>query len=123
MDILKSKAQAFLQAVSSNNIREGYDLYVGENFKHHNVYYKGDAESLKTAMEESDKIFPNKKFEIKQMIREGNFVVAHSCAKLNPDEPGYALIHIFRFENEMIVELWDLGQQIPSVLVNENGPF
>jgi predicted SnoaL-like aldol condensation-catalyzing enzyme len=42
---------------------------------------------------------------------------------LKPDDPGIALIHIFRFENEMIIEMWDLGEQIPSELINENGPF
>jgi predicted SnoaL-like aldol condensation-catalyzing enzyme len=123
MDILKSKAKEFLLSVSGSNIKEGYDLYVGRGFRHHNVYFKGDADSLRTAMEENYKMYPDKNLEIKRMIREENLVVVHSFAKLKPDDPGIALIHIFRFENEMIVEMWDLGEQIPSELINENGPF
>jgi predicted SnoaL-like aldol condensation-catalyzing enzyme len=122
-DSLKSKAEAFLRAVSSSKVKEGYELYVGEGFKHHNVYFKGDADSLRTGMEENYKLFPGKTLEIKRVIREEKIVAIHSLVKLQPGDPGYALMHIFRFENEKIAELWDFGQPIPSETVNENGPF
>lgn len=122
-DTLKSKAVAFLRSVSSGNIKEGYDLYVGDGFQHHNVCFKGDANSLRQAMEENFKMYPYKKLEIKRVIREENIVMVHSFAKLTPDDSGIALIHIFRFENDKIAELWDLGQPIPSEVINGNGPF
>ena len=123
MDILKSKAKAFLLSVSSSKVKEGYDLYVGDNFRHHNVYFKGDTDSLRMAMQENYEMYPDKKLEIKRIIREENIVVVHSLAKLKPGDAGITLIHIIRFENEKIVELWDLGQKIPSLAINENGPF
>ncbi len=33
------------------------------------------------------------------------------------------IIHIFRFDNNKIVELWDLGQSLPAEQINENGIF
>ncbi|XDD49268.1 hypothetical protein AB3N59_12705 [Leptospira sp. WS92.C1] len=41
----------------------------------------------------------------------------------NPEEPDIAVVHIFRFEEEKIVELWDLGQFIVKDSPNKNGSF
>jgi len=30
-------------------------------------------------------------------------------------------VHLFRFEGDRIVELWDIGQPIPDSSVNANG--
>ena len=34
-----------------------------------------------------------------------------------------AIVHIFRFEGDKIVEEWDLSPQIPGDAPNENGLF
>tara|TARA_R110000796_G_scaffold88850_3_gene191833 strand:+ start:43799 stop:43912 length:114 start_codon:yes stop_codon:yes gene_type:complete len=34
-----------------------------------------------------------------------------------------AVVHIFRFKKERIIELWDLGQVISKDSPNENGLF
>ena len=34
-----------------------------------------------------------------------------------------AVVHIFRFEQDRVVELWDLGQPISKDSPNENGLF
>lgn len=36
---------------------------------------------------------------------------------------GAAVVHIFRFDDDRIVELWDIGQAVPEASVNENGMF
>jgi hypothetical protein len=30
----------------------------------------------------------------------------------DPEAPGIAVVHIFRFEQDRVAELWDLGQPI-----------
>jgi predicted SnoaL-like aldol condensation-catalyzing enzyme len=42
---------------------------------------------------------------------------------LNPGDSGVATIHIFRFEGDRIVELWDVGQAVPENSLNDNGMF
>ena len=32
-------------------------------------------------------------------------------------------MHIMQFEGDKILELWDFGQAVPEILVNENGMF
>ena len=37
--------------------------------------------------------------------------------------PKIAVVHIFRFEQDRVAELWDLGQPIAADSPNENGMF
>ncbi|RZJ55028.1 MAG: nuclear transport factor 2 family protein [Flavobacterium sp.] len=116
-------AKDFLKLAAKGHSHEAFRLYVGKNFKHHNVYFKGDANTLMLAMDEAARINPNKVIEIHHAIGDKDFVAIHSHVKQNSTDLGVAVVHIFRFEESKIVELWDLGQAVPSKIVNENGMF
>ncbi|WP_407658028.1 nuclear transport factor 2 family protein [Lederbergia citri] len=120
---LKELAVSFLQLVTSGRVDEAYDRYIGPGFSHHNPYFRGDADSLKAAMKENAAVTPNKTFEVKHAIEEGEIVVVHSHIKQKPEDLGAAVVHIFRFNEEQIIEMWDLGQPIPENSPNENGMF
>lgn len=119
----KEIAMAFLNLVVSGKIDEGYDLYVAEEFRHHNPYFKGDRQSLLNAMKENAIANPDKIFEIKRALQDGNLVAVHSHVRQNPGDPGAAVVHIFRFFEDRIVELWDVGMPAPKDNINENGIF
>ncbi|MFZ7942392.1 nuclear transport factor 2 family protein [Neobacillus sp. 19] len=123
MICLKDHAVSFLQLVSSGSIDEAYERYVDQGFCHHNPYFRGDADSLKAAMKENAAETPNKTLVVKHAIEEGDIVAVHSHIKQNPEDHGAAVVHIFRFHADRIVELWDLGQPIPENSPNENGMF
>ncbi|MGI8387479.1 nuclear transport factor 2 family protein [Robertmurraya sp. P23] len=120
---LKEKAVSFLQLVASGKVREAYEKYIESDFRHHNPYFRGDADSFKLAMEENAAQNPNKILEVKLAIQEGDTVAVHSHVKQNPEDLGGAVVHIFRFQNSRIVEMWDIGQPIPEDSPNENGMF
>ncbi|MFT4415481.1 nuclear transport factor 2 family protein [Fredinandcohnia humi] len=120
---LKEKAVSFLQMVATGKVREAYQSYIGPSFRHHNPYFRGDANSLMLAMEENAIKNPQKILEVKLAIQEGNTVAVHSHVRQNPDDLGGAVVHIFRFQDDKIVELWDIGQPIPEDSPNENGIF
>jgi predicted SnoaL-like aldol condensation-catalyzing enzyme len=119
----KDIAASFLQLAASGKIREAYDKYVHPDFRHHNAYFKGDRESLKAAMEEAQKKNPNKALDIKMALEDGDHVAVLSHVKQNPQDRGAAVVHIFRFDGNQVVEMWDLGQPIPENMPNENGMF
>ncbi len=119
----KSAAIQFLNLTSSGLVAEAFDLYLGQEFRHHNINFKGDAGSLKEAMEESALLLPEKKLEIQFAIAEEDRVAVYSKVTIYPGEPGVALVHFFRFSNNKIVELWDLVQTEPDEIINENGMF
>ncbi|PJZ58427.1 nuclear transport factor 2 family protein [Leptospira barantonii] len=120
----KKKATSFLEMAGSGNVQAAYDQFIANNFIHHNQYFKGDRNSLLTAMEEAHKASPNKRIEIKQCFEEGDTVITHSLVvRQNSEEPNIAVVHIFRFEGDKVAELWDLGQLLTKDSPNENGAF
>jgi predicted SnoaL-like aldol condensation-catalyzing enzyme len=119
----KDIALSFLQLVSSGKIQEAYERHVAPEFRHHNPYFKGDAKSLQTGMEENESRFPGKKLRTHLAIAEGDFVSVHSHVVLKAKELELAVVHIFKIQDGKIVELWDVGQQIPKDTQNENGMF
>lgn len=119
----KEKAVSFLRLVASGKVREAYSSHIGPGFRHHNPFFRGDADSLMLAMDESAVKNPQKILEIKRALGEGDIVMVHSHVKQNPEDRGGAVVHIFRFQDGRIVELWDVGQAIPENSPNENGMF
>ncbi len=119
----KNIAVSFLEMASSGKVQEAYSKFVGDGFRHHNPFFEGSAESLQKGMEENAMQNPDKVLEVKRVIEEGDFVMVHGLVRHKPGELGVALVHIFRFENGLIVELWDLGQPVPEKSPNQYGMF
>ena len=119
----KESAVSFLEMAASGKANEAYSKFVGTGFRHHNPFFEGTATALEAGMQENANQNPNKVFEVKRAIAEGDLVVTHSHVRQKPEDLGAAVIHIFRFENGKIVELWDLGQPIPAQSINKNGMF
>jgi predicted SnoaL-like aldol condensation-catalyzing enzyme len=119
----KKAAIEFLRLSASGQVRKAYRSYVGPGFRHHNPYFRGDAETLIAAMEENAAQNPNKVLEVLRVLEDGNLVAVHSRVRLKPDDLGMGLVHIFRFEGDRIVELWDIGQPVPEDSPNEHGMF
>ena len=119
----KDAAVTFLKLAASGKVQEAYYRFVGLEFKHHNPFFEGSAAALSAAMEENANQNPDKTLEVKRAIAEGDFVAVHAHVKHKLNDPGAAVIHIFRFENGRIVELWDLGQPVPESSPNQYGMF
>ncbi|WPO78778.1 ester cyclase [Flavobacterium sp. KACC 22761] len=119
----KEIARDFLKLAANGHSHEAFRLHVGKKFKHHNAYFKGDADTLMLAMEESARTNPNKIFKIHHILEDGNLVAVHSHLKQNSKDIGFAVVHILKFKDDKIIELWDLGQPIPTETINENGMF
>ena len=116
-------AVSFLKLASSGKVNEAYSKYIGVGFRHHNPFFEGSAESLRAGMEENARQSPDKVFTTLRTVSEGDFVVTHSHVQQGPAQRGAVVVHIFRFENGKIIELWDVGQPIPESSLNQNGMF
>ncbi|MDB5260398.1 MAG: polyketide cyclase [Candidatus Nomurabacteria bacterium] len=119
----KDLASSFLKLVTKGNIEEAFAKYISDNFKHHNMYFSSDPDSLKKGMLENQSLHPDKLFEIKHLIEERDIVIAHSHLRFNKEEEGLIVVHIMKFEDGKITEMWDVGQQIPTNSKNELGAF
>jgi predicted SnoaL-like aldol condensation-catalyzing enzyme len=119
----KDTAVSFMRLVGSGKVREAYDRYVDASFRHHNPFFPGDRESLMRAMAENAAKNPEKVLDVKHALGDGNYVAVHSHIRQNARDRGGAAVHVFRFENGRIAELWDVGQPIPEDSANEHGMF
>lgn len=120
----KEAATSFLKMAGSGEVQEAYDRYVAPSFIHHNQYFKGDRQSLLAAMQEASKTTPNKSIEVKHVYEDGDTVITHSLVtRQDPKAPPIAVVHIFRFDQDRVAELWDLGQPIAPDSPNVNGAF
>jgi predicted SnoaL-like aldol condensation-catalyzing enzyme len=117
------KATEFLKMCARGDVRAAYERHVAPDFVHHNAWFPGDRESLLRAMEESAAAEPNKSFEVKQVIDGGDRVAVLSHLQRAGADLEYAVVHIARFADGKIVELWDLGQEIPKDSPNALGMF
>ena len=120
---LKDIAIEFLTLVASGKVVEAYRRHVGEGFRHHNPYFRGDEASLQAAMQANAVSHPHKVLDVQRALQDGDEVAVFSHVRQHPDDSGAAVVHIFRFEGGRIVELWDIGQAVPEDAINEHGMF
>ncbi len=118
----KDIAISFLSNAAIGKLDDAYGL-VSPNFRHHNAYFPGDTASLKAGMADAHKKFPNTKLDVQRAIAEGDTVAVHSRVQHGPDTLPIAVVHIFRFEDNKIAELWDVGMEVPKDSPNKNGVF
>jgi predicted SnoaL-like aldol condensation-catalyzing enzyme len=118
----KDAIQSFLAMVIKGNIERAYELYVHLECRHHNVYHNGDRASLMKGMIENHEKFPKKKFTVKKILEEGDTVMTHSQLLMD-EHTEISVVHIFRFKDGKVIEMWDVGQPIPKDSPNENGAF
>ena len=119
----KDAAVDFLKMVVAGQIDQAYAKHVDLKGKHHNIYTPAGFPALKQGMADNETKFPGKKFDIRHVLEEGDMVATHSKVTLIPGELELGVVHWFRFEGGKIVEMWDIGQQIPKDAVNRDGMF
>ncbi len=119
----KQAAVEFLRLATSGSIDEAYQKYVDMQGKHHNPFFPTGFAALKKGMLDNHARFPNKQLTIKHVLGDGELVAVHSHIVMNPGEKGVATVHLFRFDKNKIVELWDFGQPVPDDSPNQDGIF
>lgn len=119
----KQLAVQFLEAVAAGNIDVAYQKYIASDGKHHNPYFAAGFPALRDGMIENHLQFPNMRLVIKHVTGDGDLVAIHSHVVLKPGETGIAVVHLFRFQGNRIVELWDCGQPVPADSPNQDGMF
>ena len=119
----KQAALSFLKMAASGEVEEAYEKFVHRDFYHHNPYFASDRESLMRGMKENSKQFPDKVFESLRAVQDGNLVAVHGRVRLKSDSPWIALIHVFRFKGNRIIEEWEASLETPKESPNKEGLF
>lgn len=117
----KESAIEFLELIAIARVNEGFEKYVHPEFRHHSPYFKGDRESLRNAMLQNAEENTDRAYTVVHAVEENNLVIVHGKMQVNNTQ--FRVVHIFKFESEKIVELWDASQISENSSLNENGLF
>jgi predicted SnoaL-like aldol condensation-catalyzing enzyme len=101
----------------------GASRYFGDRYIQHNPTAKDGPLGFKGFVDSLRREHPHTRVEIVRVIAEGDFVVLHVHAFLEPGDPGLAIVDIYRLDHRKIVEHWDVIQPVPDKSANPNGMF
>ncbi len=99
------------------------DECYSEHFIEHAPNIEDGREALLSLFANRYKKYPELSMSIKRSVSEGDLVWLHLHVKHTPDSLGGAGIHIFRMNNNKIVEHWGVGQPVPEKSKNSNTMF
>jgi predicted SnoaL-like aldol condensation-catalyzing enzyme len=97
--------------------------FFGDRYIQHNPTAKDGPLGFKGFVDSLRREHPHTRVEIVRVIAEGDLVVLHVHAFLEPGDRGLAIVDIYRLEHHKIVEHWDVIQRVPEQSANPNGMF
>ena len=100
------------------------DKYIAPGYIQHSQLADTGPQALKDFLDFIVKENPHASHSLKRSFVDGDHVILHYHVVRFPGDPGFAVVDIFRIENGMIAEHWDVLQDIPAGdYPNPNGPF
>lgn len=102
---------------------EAVDGLIRPDYIQHSPLAGNGAEALKGFLRWARSTSPHAEHRVKRMFADGDHVIAHVHVIINPGEPGNAVVDIFRIEDGMVAEHWDVSQTVAAETRNANGMF
>lgn len=109
--------------INQRRVREAMERYVAADYIQHNPKMPDGREASTTALEALSKSMPELTMEVKRTVAEGDMVVVHSFGRRRPGDRGVAVVDIYRLKDGLIVEHWDVIQDVPETAMNGNTMF
>lgn len=99
------------------------DAFISADYIQHSALAPPGREALKDFLRNARRESPDAVHEIKRSFADGDHVIVHYHVRRWPGDEGFAVVDIFRVEDGMIVEHWDVLQPIDPNRPNPNSMF
>ncbi len=99
------------------------DEFFRQDYIQHNPMARTGAQGLKAFLVWAKSVSPSAEHHVKRMFVDKNYVIVHVHVIVQPGDLGSAVVDIFRIEDGLIAEHWDVAQQLTRQSQNENGMF
>lgn len=110
-------------AFNQHRPTEAARLYIGDRYIQHNPDVPNGAEPFYAYFEGFFRDNPQSRATIHRVIADGDLVALHVHSQETADDPGRAIVDIFRVENGRIIEHFDVIQSVPATTANGNTMF
>ena len=106
---------------TTGQVEAAFRRHVADDFVHHNPHFPPDRASLLQAMAQNALDAPGKRFDVRQVVASGDRVAVLSHVRDPLAGHEFAVVHVLRFHQGKIVEMWDVAQRIPADSQNPLG--
>lgn len=119
LDLVLEMFEKVLRPLDSTHV----DTYISPNYVQHSSLAEPGVQALKDFLDFVHERSPEASQTIHRTFVDGDHVVLHYHVKRFPEDPGMAVVDIFRVEGGMIVEHWDVLQDVVVGGPNPNPMF
>ena len=102
---------------------DAVDRYISPDYIQHSLLAPPGVQALKDWLAQVRVESPDARQEMKRAFVDGDHVTVHYQVWRWPDDLGWAVIDIFRVEDGLIAEHWDVMQDVTEGGPNPNSPF
>ncbi len=99
------------------------DRFISADYIQHNPSVEPGRDSLKAFLDTIRAQTPQAVHEVKRAFVDGDHVIVHYHVRRWPGDSGWAVIDIFRVADGLVVEHWDVMQDVVEGGPNPIGPF
>jgi predicted SnoaL-like aldol condensation-catalyzing enzyme len=99
------------------------DRYIRPDYIQHNPNAADGTEPLKEFVRAETARNPDLQYNVARVLAEGDMVLVHGNVVNQPGTRGIALVDMFRIQDGMIAEHWDILQDVPETTANGNDMF
>lgn len=99
------------------------DRYISPDYIQHSSLAPPGVQALKDWLDARAEDSPDAEQTIHRAFADGEHVITHVHVVRFRGDPGIAVVDIFRMADGMIVEHWDVLQDVPTEPVNPNTMF
>jgi predicted SnoaL-like aldol condensation-catalyzing enzyme len=99
------------------------DRFIAPGYVQHSQLAPPGRDALKAFLDMIRAETPDAVHDVKRAFVDGDHVTVHYHVRRFPGDLGWAVIDIFRVENGLIAEHWDVMQDVVEGGPNPNSPF
>jgi len=121
LDSNKALVMEFYQRLFGDKDISAIDQYIAEDYIQHNPIAADGRQALKNVLEVWFRNAPKDTVDFQRVAADGDLVFLHIKSEMGGKT--VAIVDIFRIEDGMIAEHWDVIQEVPEKSANEHPMF
>lgn len=119
LDLVAAMYDAVLKPMDSSQV----DRFIAPGYVQHSPLAASGPEPLKRFLNHIRAESPEAVHDVKRMFADGDHVIVHTHVRRHENDSGLAVVDIFRVENDMLVEHWDVIQEIDPAMPDPDTMF